>query len=312
MVSDDLLEECLRVLEGEKLGEEEMAEKAEEYLRAKASLSGTTLENAVLDVLWRQRNRVLPGSSAPARHTVIRRGSPAPWQMARTSTPLSPHSNLSNVGTSPGNTSWLPNSRGGLSRAPLSSSAASPFSSPRPSPRLAFAQPIPHSPSLNSYEFSDQSQTSNFYGDFGSDSNVDWLVSDDADSFASSAGQSISNSLSATAPEFVPDMGPHDILRTVLGDRRSNEEIEAALEENGYDIGATIASLSQDQDMSIPQQPGDDHVLVGKSIVMDQCRAETPPSAQRSPVVCKYWLSTGQCLRADCRFSHDLTHHICK
>jgi hypothetical protein len=34
----------------------------------------------------------------------------------------------------------------------------------------------------------------------------------------------------ATAVEFVPDMSPHDILRTVLGDKRSNDEIEAALE----------------------------------------------------------------------------------
>ena len=311
MVSEDLLEECLQVLESEKPGEEELAERAEEYLREKTSLSGTSLENAVLDVLWRRRNRVLPGSTAvPLRHTVIRRSSPAPWQMAGASTPISPHSNF---GTSPGNGSFIPNSRGGLSRAPLPSSAASPFSSPRPSPRLAFAQPIPHSPSLNTYEFSDQSDTSNFYTDLGSDRNVDWLVSDDADSFASSSGaQSIPNSLSATAPEFVPDMGPHDILRTVLGDQRTNEEIEDALEENGYDIGATVASLSQDQDTATLQQPGNDHVLVGKSIVMDQSRAETPPSAQRSPVVCKYWLSTGQCLRADCRFSHDLTHHVCK
>lgn len=308
MVSEDLLEECLHDLENRKVGEEDLAEAAEDYLREKASLSGTSLENAVLDVLWRQRNHALPGSSAPPRHTVIRRASPAPWQTARSSTPISPHSNLA---TSPGNSSWLQNSRGGLSRGPLSS-AASPFSSPRPSPRLAFAQPIPHSPSLNAYEFSDQNQSPIVYGDIGSDSNVDWLVADDANSFGSSAGQSVPNSLSATAPEFVPDMGPHDILRTVLGDQRTNEEIETALEENGYDIGATIAFLSEDQDVSIPQQPDKDRVLVGKSIVMDQSRAETPPSAVRSPIVCKYWLSTGQCLRADCRFSHDLTHHVCK
>ncbi|KAE8144721.1 hypothetical protein BDV25DRAFT_87277 [Aspergillus avenaceus] len=311
MISEDLLEDCLQILQDPTIDEEDQAEKAEDFLRERTSLSGPSLENAVLDVLWRHRNRSLPGSSPPPpRHTVIRRSSPAPWQMARSSTPLSPHSNL---GTSPGGTSWLPNSRGGFSRPPLSSTV-SPFTSPRPSPRLALAQPIPHSPNLNAYEFSDQSQVSDFYGDFGSDSNVDWLVADDANSTTSSLGaMSIAGALSATAPEFVPDMSPHDILRTVLGDKRTNEEIETALEANSYDLGATIASLSQGLDGdSISHQSDDGRVVVGKSMAMEQAKSSTPPSQIRSPVVCKYWLSTGQCLRADCRFSHDLTNHLCK
>jgi hypothetical protein len=123
---------------------------------------------------------------------------------------------------------------------------------------------------------------------------------------------SASGALSATAPEFVPDMSPYDILRTVLGDRRSNEEIEAALEANGYDLGATIASLSQDQSGGSFSQSDDGRVVVGKSMTMEQPRLSTSPNHNRSPVVCKYWLSTGQCLRADCRFSHDLTNHVCK
>ncbi|KAI9932848.1 hypothetical protein MW887_009100 [Aspergillus wentii] len=310
MVADDLLEDCLRILQDE-VDEEEQVEKIEDFLRQKTTLSGPPLENAVLDILWRHRNRTLPDSSPPPpRHTVIRRSSPAPWQMARSSTPLSPPSHL---GTSPGSTSWFPGSRGNFSR-PALSSTVSPFTSPRPSPRLALAQPIPHSPNLNAYEFSDQSQVSDFYGDFGNDSNVDWLVADDANSTTSSVGGlSASGALSATAPEFVPDMSPHDILRTVLGDRRTNEEIETALEANSYDLGATIASLSQDQDVdAFSQQVDDSRIVVGKSMAMDQARAATSPSHNRSPVVCKYWLSTGQCLRADCRFSHDLTNHVCK
>ncbi|GAB1216821.1 hypothetical protein ATERTT37_006040 [Aspergillus terreus] len=280
MIAEDLLEDCLQLLQGKDLDEEEQAEKAEDFLREKTSLSGPSLENAVLDILWRHRNRSLPDPSPPPpRHTVIRRSSPAPWQMARASTPLSPHSNL---GTSPGSTSWLPSSRGGFSRPPLSSTV-SPFTSPRPSPRLALAQPIPHSPSLNAYEFSDQSQVSDFYGDFGSDSNVDWLVADDAKSTTSSlGGLSAAGGLSATAPEFVPDMSPHDILRTVLGDKRSNEEIEAALEANSYDLGATIASLSQDTDVDAGSHHGDDgRVVVGKSMTMEQAKAnrELNPAA---------------------------------
>ncbi|PYH89378.1 hypothetical protein BO71DRAFT_109922 [Aspergillus ellipticus CBS 707.79] len=309
MLSDDLVEDCLQILQDQALDEEEQVEKIEDFVREKTSLSGPPLENAVLDVLWRHRNRTLPDSSPPPpRHMVIRRSSPAPWQMARSSTPLSPHSNL---GTSPGSTSWLQSSQRGFPRPPLSSTV-SPFTSPRPSPRLALAQPIPHSPNLNAYEFSDQSQVSEFYGDFGSDSNVDWLVADDANSVASSMGTpSITGALSATAAEFVPDMSPHDILRTVLGDKRTNEEIETALEANSYDLGATIASLSQPQDGDAILQQSE-HVVVGKSMSMEPPKATFSPSHSRSPVVCKYWLSTGQCLRADCRFSHDLTNHLCK
>ncbi|OOF95630.1 hypothetical protein ASPCADRAFT_48969 [Aspergillus carbonarius ITEM 5010] len=311
MVPDDLLEECLHILQDQALDEEEQVEKIEDFVREKTSLSGTSLENAVLDILWRHRNRTLPDSSPPPpRHTVIRRSSPAPWQMARSATPLSPHSNL---GTSPGSTSWLQSSRAGFPRPPLSSTV-SPFTSPRPSPRLALAQPIPHSPNLNAYEFSDQSQVSDFYGDLGSDSNVDWLVADDANSVTSSIGTaSLSGALSATAAEFVPDMSPHDILRTVLGDKRTNEEIETALEANSYDLGATIASLSQPHDGDpISQHAEDSHVVVGKSMSMEQPKITVASGHSRSPVVCKYWLSTGQCLRADCRFSHDLTNHLCK
>lgn len=311
MISEELVEDCLQSLQGQNFDEEEQAEKAEDFLREKTSLSGSSLENAVLDVLWRHRNRTLPDSSPPPpRHTIIRRSSPAPWQMGRSSTPLSPHSNL---GTSPGSTSWLPNSRGGFSQ-PALSSTVSPFTSPRPSPRLALAQPIPHSPNLNAYEFSDQTQVSDFYGDFGSDSNVDWLVADDANSTTSSVGTlSAIGSLSATAPEFVPDMSPHDILRTVLGDKRTNDEIEAALEANSYDLGATIASLSQGHDLDgFAHHSDDTRVVVGKSMAMEQAKPGCSPGQIRSPVVCKYWLSTGQCLRADCRFSHDLTNHLCK
>jgi hypothetical protein len=311
MVSEELLDKSLEILKDQALDEEEQVEKIEDFLRANSSLSGSSLENAVLDILWRHRNRTLPDSSPPpARHTVIRRSSPAPWQMGRASTPLSPQPTL---GTSPGSTSWVQNSRGAFSRAPRSSTG-SPFTSPRPSPRLALAQPIPHSPSLNAYEFSDQSQLSNFYDDLGSDSNVDWLVGDDANSTTSSTGGlSVPGSLSATAAEFVPDMSPHDILRTVLGDKKTNEEIETALEANSYDLGATIAALSQDSEAdTVLKQTEDARVLVGKSMAMEQIRPVTPSGNGRSPVVCKYWLSTGQCLRADCRFSHDLTSHVCK
>ncbi|EEP75789.1 conserved hypothetical protein [Uncinocarpus reesii 1704] len=281
MVSEEVFESCLPILNDAEVDEEEKVEKLEAFLRDKAALTGTVLENAVLDILWRHRNSLKGGASPPPlRHTVIRRSSPAPWQITRSSTPLSSPSN------SPAVPSGFPVPRGGFPRAPRSLTA-SPFTSPRPSPRLAFAQPIPHSPNLNAYEFAERTPIPE-YGDLGSD-NVDWLVNDDAKSTASSTG------LSGAAPEWVApaDMSPYDILRSVLGDRRSNDEIEAALAANGYDLGATIAALTEQE-------------------TMNNSATSNNEGQSRSPVVCKYWLSTGQCLRADCRFSHDLTNHICK
>ncbi|KAM5431929.1 hypothetical protein McanMca71_005895 [Microsporum canis] len=305
MVSEETYEMCLHILNNEEDNEEEKAEKLEAFLREQSSLTDSALENAVLDVLWRHRNSSLSDASqAPVRHTVIRRSSPAPWQMARSATPLSPPSH---TGSSPVAQSGFPVPRGGFPRAPRSLTA-SPFTSPRPSPRLGKVLPIPHSPNLNTYSFSDRGPAPEIYGDLGSD-NVDWLVNEDARSTASSTG------LSAAAPEWVapPDMGPYDILRSVLGERKTNEEIEHALETNGYDLGATIASLTEQDNLETPLSSSNEgRVLIGKSTAMDPARPVTPSSSARTPVVCKYWLSTGQCLRMDCRFSHDLTSHVCK
>ncbi|KAG7120481.1 Polyadenylate-binding protein-interacting protein 7 like [Verticillium longisporum] len=43
-----------------------------------------------------------------------------------------------------------------------------------------------------------------------------------------------------------------------------------------------------------------------------EARPATPAGLQRSGVICKFYMSTGQCLRSDCRFSHDLSNHLCK
>ncbi|KAI9835184.1 MAG: hypothetical protein M1819_002554 [Sarea resinae] len=310
MVSDTVYELSLPILHDTSLEEEDKTEKLEELLRKETTLSGAPLENAILDILWRFRDSAGSDhkSSPQVRHTVVRRPSPAPWQIPRAATPMA---SSPSTGTSPaippGFTVPPPAFR-------AKSSAASPFSSPRPSPRLAFSSPqIPHSPSLNAYEFTDSGSTPDIYGDYGSDT-VDWLVNDDTASNVS--GHSADGGLSATAASWIQpqqsDMSPFDMLRSVLGDGKSDEEIENALETNGYDLSATVMALMGDQ--SEAQQALGEHdstVLVGKSMSPHQ-RPVTPSGSGRSGVVCKYWLSTGTCLRADCRFSHDLSNHICK
>jgi hypothetical protein len=310
MITDEIYELCQPTLENGELEDEDKTEKLEELLRKQTALTGTGLENTILDALWKHRNASRPGGGeGPSRHTVIRNPSPAPWHLPQVVTPHVSSPTLSSPIAPP-----RFSSRPSFSRQ--RSTAPSPFASPRPSPRLALAQPIPHSPNLNSYEFSTPGLAPDIYGDYGSD-NVDWLVGDDTASNASSTG---TGHLSAAAPEWVPqpDMSPYDILRSVLGDRRTNDEIEDALEKNSYDLGATIGQLSDGENSISGQQVITEarprpsgSVLIGKSMSTDQLRPLTPNTA-KSPVVCKYWLASGSCLRADCRFAHDTTTHVCK
>lgn len=127
--------------------------------------------------------------------------------------------------------------------------------------------------------------------------------------------------LNAAAAEYIQpqqsDMSPYDMLRSILGPGKSDEEIEAALAVHGYDLSATINAFIEGQPTdasTVPAQAIESKsaILIGKSMAADLPRPITPAGQQRSGVVCRFWLSTGQCLRADCRFSHDLSNHICK
>lgn len=310
MVSDEHYELCLPVLQDATLEDEDKTDRLEELLKEHTNLRGTSLDNAVLDALWRYRDG--GGASAsppPIRHSILRRASPASFRGSPTPLSGSPRLGVSPLAP-PG---FLPSS---FNRA----KTASPFSSPRASPRPAFVTPtIPHSPNLSAYEFaSDSTPATEILGDYQSD-NVDWLVNDDAASISSSVGTP--SALNAAAPEFSSmssqqvDMSPYDMLRSILGQTRTDEEIEAALAGHGYDLSATIASImeSQAQDETAGSVPAEEpkNVLVGKS-VSAEARPSTPVGQQKSGIICKFYMSTGQCLRADCRFSHDLSNHLCK
>ena len=313
MVSDSIYELCLPLLEDTAFDDEERTEKLEQLVHKEAALTGQPLEDAVLTILWRFRGSSDPSKpAAPVRHTIIRKSSPAPWQ-AQASSPLaSPALTRGPITPPPG----LGPSRTGYFRTKSFNTGQ--FTSPRPSPQLAFASHIPHSPALSSYEFSDAGTVPNDYGDYGSDT-VDWLVNDEANSRPSSsgAGSMYDGGLNGAAPAWIQpqqhEMSPYDILRSVLGDGKTDEEIESALEANGYDLSAAIMSLMGPQAMYAADQTcgteDGGQIVIGKSMLTTQ-----PLSVERgrSGIVCKYWLANGSCLRADCRFSHDLSSHICK
>ncbi len=309
MVSDETYEICLPVLQDPSIEDEDKTDRLEELLKEKTSLTGQALENAVLDALWRYRDGGGSTASPPSiRQTILRRPSPASWRGSGTPLSSSPRLGVS------------PLAPPGFMPTPLSrtkSSTASPFGSPRPSPRLAFATPVPHSPNLNAYQFAhDDTPSQEVFGDYQSD-NVDWLVSDDAISVTSSIGGS--SGLNVSAPEFVStqqqtDMTPYDMLRSILGQTKSDDEISAALAMHGYDLGATVAAIMETQvqeNLALAAEAEASRVVIGKAMSSDG-RPATPGDQQKTGVICKFYLSTGQCLRADCRFSHDLSNHICK
>lgn len=318
MVSDEHYDLCLPILQDKTLEDEDKTDKLEDLLKKETSLTGSSLDNVILDAMWRFREA--GGSSAsppPIRPSILRRSSPASWRGSPTPMSGSPRLAVSPLAP-PGFISST------FNRA--KSSTASPFSSPRASPRLAFATPaIPHSPSLNAYEFaSDPTPATEILGDYLSE-NVEWLVNDDIASASSSVASS--SVLNAAAPEFSSmsslssmssqpiEMSPYDMLRSILGQTRTDEEIEASLAAHGYDLSATIVAImeQQSQDVGLPAGGPDEPkgVLIGKSISPD-ARPATPNSQGRSGAICKFYMSTGQCLRADCRFSHDLSNHLCK
>ncbi|RSL65385.1 hypothetical protein CEP54_004271 [Fusarium duplospermum] len=315
MVSDEHYEMCLPILQDLTLEDEDKTDRLEELFRKETSLTGASLDNAILDALWRYRDGGGTSTSPPPiRQTILRRPSPASWRGSPTPLSGSPRLAVSPLAP-PG---FVPSTFG---RA--KSSTASPFSSPRASPRLALATPvIPHSPNLNAYEFaSDPTPATEILGDYQAE-NVEWLVNDDAVSVTSSVGASsvVSSGLNAAAPEFSSmsaqsaDMSPYDMLRSILGQAKTDDEIEAALALHGYDLSATIVSFMESQAQENAQSGGvpleePKNVLIGKSV---EGRPTTPLGQQKSGVICKFYMSTGQCLRADCRFSHDLSNHLCK
>ena len=325
MVSDILYELCLPILDDPAVDEEERAERLEKIIETESSLSGKPLEEAVLGILWRHRESKVASKHSPSLRHATLHSSSRPWRIAMPRSPLprSPLASPSISGAAPPISSALGARPSNFKRSPsYGATQASPFGSPHASPRIAFATPIPHSPSLSSYEFSDPIAAHNDYGDIGSDT-VDWLVSEEPNSRPSSsgAGSAYESGLSGAAAAWTQpqqnEMSPYDMLRSVLGGGKTDEEIESALEANGYDLSTTLMSLmggqaSYSEQQSMTYQP-ENQILIGKSmvpsqtLVMDQ-RAEKP----RSSIVCKYWLSNGNCLRADCRFSHDLSNHICK
>jgi DNA-nicking Smr family endonuclease len=172
---------------------------------------------------------------------------------------------------------------------------------------------------LSAYLPSDSSPTTENYGDYGSDT-VDWLVNDETSS-NTSFGDAGFASGSDFVPSYTTEMSPYDMLRSILGDDRSDDDLKQVLEANEYDLSQAINSLMEAKGMgantlaaALQQQQQDQQsrtFVVGKNMTPGS-RPMTPAGQQKSSIPCRYWLNQGYCARADCRFAHDMQNHLCK
>lgn len=143
-------------------------------------------------------------------------------------------------------------------------------------------------------------------------------IDNETDSSIHNAGTMTSSEW--TSVDAYDTMNPFDILRSVLGSSDLDEDISKALEKNGFDI-QRVLEIMKDNMESIQQEQFQDHEQdeqpnhaddesvsdsIGDSIYLDNAQNE------HSKVLCKYFVQYGECLRADCFYSHDLSSRICK
>ncbi|KAG6890301.1 hypothetical protein C0995_009507 [Termitomyces sp. Mi166 len=143
-------------------------------------------------------------------------------------------------------------------------------------------------------------------------------------------------------PEIDPDaqsqltdgMTPFDVLTSVFGSTLAPSELEEALAANGYDFDRAMAWLVDRGPATQPppqvrmQSMGGRVTLVSRDPMgngrgsrnnfpnTNGPRYTTNGTGRARPVpggnrVCRYFMA-GECLRADCRFSHDLERALCR
>ena len=165
----------------------------------------------------------------------------------------------------------------------------------------------------NSQGLSDSFAPSEGYGDYAHD--FEWPVNGDAGSLNSFSDPGFTANLGYIQP-YTIEMSPYDMLRSILQDSRSDDELEQILEANGYDLGQTINYIMESHGLThntiaMQPEPTQRTFLIGKNM-SPASRPVTPATQLKSPIVCRYWLASGHCARADCRYSHEVQNHICK
>ncbi|KAF5323172.1 hypothetical protein D9619_013735 [Psilocybe cf. subviscida] len=118
-------------------------------------------------------------------------------------------------------------------------------------------------------------------------------------------------------------MMPFDVLSSVFGSTLAPSELEEALAANGFDFDRAMSWLIDRALPAAPSQTPQSRVQhnMGARVTLvsrgDGGRGPAPRYANNGRPgtggnrVCRYFVA-GECLRADCRFSHDLERALCR
>ncbi|KAF7356826.1 hypothetical protein MVEN_01018100 [Mycena venus] len=194
---------------------------------------------------------------------------------------------------------------------------------------------VPHSfHSLAVSDYDAQWSTSSNSNSSRSPESLDSLHANfsDASGFSVSPPEADSAEMEAAAAAMLTEgMTPFDVLSSVFGSTLAPSELEEALAANGYDFERAMAWLVDRAVPAAPQQPtpqlriqqmGGRVTVVARDPAGAGMRGRGGPQgappryvngrpAQGGNRVCRYFVA-GECLRADCRFSHDLERALCR
>ncbi|KAK9474889.1 uncharacterized protein V1510DRAFT_447095, partial [Dipodascopsis tothii] len=308
-ISAGIRARCYQILDDPGVLEEEKAEMIEGLVREDHGgiLTSGDLERLVLELLWLHRARAPGGGAADdgafGRAKVIRRHqSPSRWTPPRSTPPMRhaspvPYQSLGNGSTTSlagmgrpdagfgfyGSPSDALDDFAGLSIA--SSSSWSTLASPVPAPATLAAP----------------DDTDDLAAEFMP------AIFDDTDAVPSLATSHSSDDAPPPADADAADDEPaplYDQVRAALQQKAlPDARIQAALEQTNYDLAAALRALHVGPAAANKR----DTTTIGP--IYSQ---SAPQSSVKLQTVCRYFLSTGQCLRPGCRFSHDLSSTVCR
>ncbi|KAJ7636032.1 hypothetical protein DFH06DRAFT_1478893 [Mycena polygramma] len=180
-----------------------------------------------------------------------------------------------------------------------------------------------HSLAVSDYD----AQWSNSSNSSRSPESLDSLPAHFSDASGFSPPEDSAEMEAAAAAMLTEGMTPFDVLSSVFGSTLAPSELEDALAANGYDFERAMAWLVDRAVPSPPQatpqlriqQMGGRVTVVARDPARGRGAQDprAPPRyvngrpAQGGNRVCRYFVA-GECLRADCRFSHDLERALCR
>lgn len=101
-----------------------------------------------------------------------------------------------------------------------------------------------------------------------------------------------------------PNDNPYDLLRGIVGNEWTDQDIERVLAQNEFDVGRTISTWLG--------LPSDESAQNNDQASQPTCEPFSKAQTA-SRIICKYYLQSGSCLRGSaCLYKHDVSQRICR